>query len=66
MKLKAISRKGNNRVKEGLGTEVVVLMRSHPSNPPAILVAPVGEPSMNSKFVRWVKLQDDPDFEILE
>ena len=66
MKIRPISRKGKNRVKEGLGTEVVVLLKDHPSNQPAVFVAPISMPNLSSKFCRWIWLQDDPDFEIIE
>lgn len=65
MKIKAKSRKGANKIREGLGDEVVVILNSHPSNPPAVLVAPIGDPSLSSKFVRWINLEDDPNFEIV-
>ena len=66
MIINGISRKGKNKIKEGLGTEVVVLMKNHPSNPPAVLVAPKTDANISSKYVRWIKLQHDQDFEIVE
>ena len=65
MIIKGISRKGKNRIHEGLGTEVIVLMKNHPGFPPGVFIAPISDPTVQSKFSRWIKLQDDPDFEIL-
>lgn len=66
MKIKPKSRKGANRVREGLGTDVVVLMENHPAHQPAVFVAPLDNPNISSKFCRWIWRQDDPDFEIVE
>jgi hypothetical protein len=66
MIIKGISRKGKNKIHEGLGTEVVVVLENHPSHPPAVLVAPISDPTISSKFSRWIRLRDDPDFEIVE
>lgn len=65
IKIKSVSRKGFNKINEGLGDSVVILMFNHPSNPPAILVAPNSSPTMQAEKIRWIKLDNDPDFEIL-
>lgn len=63
--LLAKSRKGKNKIHEGLGDTVIVLQQSHPANAPAVLVAPAGEPTMASKFIRWIRLGgEDPDFDL--
>ena len=65
MLIKPKTRKGQNKINEGLGNNVVVIQKNHPSNPPAVLVAPSNEPTMKSRFIRWIKLTDDQDFEII-
>ena len=66
MIIKPISQKGKNRVREGLGTDVIEIMENHPSNPPAVLVAPRNEPTISSKHSRWIVRQHDRDFKIVE
>lgn len=60
--LQPLSRKGRNKIHEGLGAEVTVIAHHHPAHPPAVMVAPTAMPTLQSKFVRWIRLGDDPDF----
>lgn len=66
MIIKGISRKGKNKIHEGLGEEVVVVLDSHPLNLPAVMIAPNSDPNPQSKFSRWIRLRNDPDFEIVK
>lgn len=66
LKVTPKSRKGHNKIHEGLGSDVVVIQLNHPSNPPAVMVAPVFTPTMASNYVRWIRISDDPDFSIVK
>lgn len=61
-KLTPRSRKGKNKINNGLGDTVVAINKKGNR----VLVAPIAEPSLRSKYVRWVELSGDPDFDIAE
>jgi hypothetical protein len=59
--IEGISRKGKNRIKEGLGSQVIVIN----SIIGRITIAPINCPNWDSDHTRWIKTSDDPDFKIL-
>ncbi len=58
LQIEGISRKGKNRINEGLGSQVAVIKETSDK----LAIAPLHERSFSSNYVRWIKKEKDPDF----
>lgn len=56
--IEGTSRKGKNRINEGLGSQVAVIKETSDK----LAIAPLHERSFSSNYVRWIKKEKDPDF----
>jgi len=59
--IEGISRKGKNRINEGLGSQVIIINIISDR----IAIAPENNPNWSSDHARWIKKVHDPDFKIL-
>lgn len=61
IQIEGISRKGKNRISEGLGSQVQVINVINGR----IAIAPIDNPTWSSDHARWIKTNNDLDFKII-
>lgn len=70
IKINPLTMKGKNRINEGLGNLVIIINKIDRcqalDNKPAYLIAPQSDPTGLSKHSRWIKIDNDKDFSIVE
>ena len=58
LQIEGISRKGKNRINEGLGSQVAVISETSDK----LAIVHLHDRSFSSNHVRWIKKEKDPDF----